>query len=290
MGQGLKSIDRVNAGSHRFWTREADLFAPTGTHNYWPTEVVTYVQGSDHDVFLGLGVPATMLGHDPDWTHHTSEDTVDKTDATEFRRVGVLAAAAAYWSATDASRQKQQMLRLGYLTAADTIAGRAQRVAQILAGPNSARARKRLQDNWRVLADLLNQQQNYLDGFLEERPPAPPEGMASEIKSAKVGGKGLRRLTLIPVDASAFESLAGDDRKWWDDQREQFAGDNPGGGLPTGPTFDLVAYEAINFMDGRRTAADIADLLGVEFNRDFDAAWVERLVGILEKLSLVKAN
>ena len=47
----------------------------------------------------GLGIPATMLGHDPDWTHHTSEDTPDKTDASEFRRVGVLASAAAYWAA-----------------------------------------------------------------------------------------------------------------------------------------------------------------------------------------------
>ena len=38
-----------------------------------------------------------MFGHDPDWTHHTSEDKIDKTDASEFRRVGVMAIAAAYF-------------------------------------------------------------------------------------------------------------------------------------------------------------------------------------------------
>ena len=54
-------------------------------------EAIPYAQGSDHDVFLGLGIPATMFGHDPDWTHHTSEDKIDKTDASEFRRVGVFA-------------------------------------------------------------------------------------------------------------------------------------------------------------------------------------------------------
>jgi hypothetical protein len=81
-------------------TREANLFAPTGTRNYWPAEMIDYYQGSDHDLFLGVGVPSTMFGHDPDWTHHTSEDTPDKTDASEFLRVGVLAANATYWIAT----------------------------------------------------------------------------------------------------------------------------------------------------------------------------------------------
>jgi hypothetical protein len=69
-------------------TREASLYAPTGTRNYWLAEAIAYAQGNDHDAFLGLGIPATMLGHDPDWTHHTSEDKIDKTDASEFRRVG----------------------------------------------------------------------------------------------------------------------------------------------------------------------------------------------------------
>ena len=81
-------------------TREANLYAQTGTRNYWLPEAIPYAQGSDHDVFLGLGIPATMLGHDPDWTHHTSEDKIDKTDASEFRRVGVFASAAAYWLAS----------------------------------------------------------------------------------------------------------------------------------------------------------------------------------------------
>src|SRR6185437_8756919 len=81
-------------------TREANLFAPTGTRNYWQPEAISYAQGSDHDVFLGLGIPATMLGHDPDWTHHTSEDKIDKTDASELRRAGALASAAAWCMAS----------------------------------------------------------------------------------------------------------------------------------------------------------------------------------------------
>jgi len=65
---------------------------------------------------------------------------------------------------------------------------------------------------------------------------------------------------------------------------------SPGGGLPIRPPFMQVMFEAINFMDGKRSSADIADLLGMEFNRDFDGAWVDRLVAILAKLKLVQAS
>jgi hypothetical protein len=95
---------------------------------------------------------------------------------------------------------------------------------------------------------------------------------------------------LIPIYAATYESLSGDDRKWWDEQEVAFASDSPGGGLPMRPPFEQVTFEAINFMDGRRSTADIARLLAVEFNRDFDVAWVDRLVGILAKLKLVNAT
>ncbi|MCI0350806.1 MAG: DUF4910 domain-containing protein [Acidobacteriales bacterium] len=92
-------------------TREANLYAPTGTRNYWPTEMIPYTQGSDHDIFNGLGIAGTMLGHDPDWTHHSSEDKLDKTDASEFRRVGVLASAVS-WCVS--ALQQDDWKRLAY--------------------------------------------------------------------------------------------------------------------------------------------------------------------------------
>ena len=81
-------------------TKEAELYAPSGTRHIWAAEEYPYAQGSDHDIFLGMGIPSTMLGHDPDWTHHTSEDTIDKTDASELRRVGVFATTAAVFMAS----------------------------------------------------------------------------------------------------------------------------------------------------------------------------------------------
>jgi hypothetical protein len=40
-------------------------------------------------------------------------------------------------------------------------------------------------------------------------------------------------------------------------------------------------------MDGDRSAADIARLLSTEFLLPFDAAWVERVVGILAARGIV---
>ncbi len=268
-------------------TREADLYAQTGTRNYWPAGMNPYVQGSDHDLFLGLGIAATMLGHEPDWTHHTSEDTIDKTDATEFRRVGTLASAAAYWAA---SAEKEQWRQLAYRATADMIADRSRRIGRLLADSRSPETQRRLKLNSEIVSTLAAQQQRDREDFLAGKSPsaAPFDITTIGRVPSPASGTGPRRLSLPPFDKSAFESLAGDDKKWWDEQHARFDVDGPGGGLPTEPTFDLIAFEAVNLMDGKRSTADIADLISAEFNRDFDKAWVERLVGILAKQGLVK--
>ncbi len=258
-------------------TREAALYAPSGTRNYWPAEMAPFAQGSDHEPLLGIGVPATMLGHDPDWTHHTSEDTPDKTDASEFRRVGVLATGAAVWLAT---AEPEDLRRLSHLGAADIIAGRAQRIARALGDPDSAATQRRIQENAKVMAVL---QSGYLNG---RTPPANPSALGPASATQTRGG-GLRRQTLLPIAAPAYEPLTGDDRKWWDEQSRRFSGGSSGGSLPTGVTFGTLVFETINFMDATRTSVDIAGLLSAEFDWDIEAAWVERLVGILAGLGLV---
>jgi hypothetical protein len=266
-------------------TREADLYATGGTRNHWLAEISPYVQGSDHDVFLGLGIASTMLGHDPDWTHHTSEDTVDKTDASEFRRVGVLAAATAYWAG---SAGRDEWLRLWHRTTGDMLADRTQRVSRILASPGSPAARQRLRANQQVMGPLLNQQQRDRDSFLNAKSDAAAFDITTlGVFPSRAGSSGPHRLSLPPFDSSVFEALSGDDRKWWDEQQARFASEAPGGGLPTQPPFDLIAFEAVNFMDGKRTTADIADALSAEFDRDFAPEWVDRVVEVLVKQGLV---
>jgi hypothetical protein len=228
-------------------TRAADLYAPTGTRNYWLPEIINYAQGSDHDVFLGLGIPATMLGHDPDWTHHTSEDTIDKTDASELRRVGTLASAAAWWIGDGGEEKSARVL-----------------------------------DSWfQMEGDSTVQKLNFyrdLGGFTHT------SAAANKRKPAR-GGPGPHRLTLLPLDSSVFSSLEGEDKKWVQTQQERFADDSEG--LATKPTFDLLAFETVNLMDGHRSTSEIADTLSAEFLTDIDQDWVDKLVGILAAQKLV---
>ncbi len=251
-------------------TREADLYAQTGTRNYWQPEAIPYAQGSDHDVFLGLGIPATMFGHDPDWTHHTSEDKIDKTDASEFRRVGVFASAAAWFMAA-ADSQSWKRVRAGAY--ADRVAELARRLAQ---DSTSDAAAKRVLKN----REEFDAQSDRLDSLTPQAGAAPTRNT-----SASGATNGPHRQTLLPLDASAFENASPDDKKWLGEQTARFASDSEG--LSTKADFGVISFEAVNFMDGKRSTAEIADLLSAEYLVDIDQAWVDRLVSILEKQKLV---
>src|SRR5262249_48094054 len=99
---------------------------------------------------------------------------------------------------------------------------------------------------------------------------------------------GPRRLTLLPLDASAFEGISAEDAKWLAEQEARFASDSEG--LATKPNFPLISFEAVNFMDGHASTSAIADMLSAEYLLDIDQAWVDRLVSILAKQKLVAAN
>ena len=241
-------------------TREANLFAPTGTHNYWPTEVIPYTQGSDHDMFLGLGIPSTMLGHDPDWTHHTSEDTVDKTDASELLRVGTMASAAVEWMAS--AGEEEWQLVINRTTAALT--GRSMETAM----------------RWREAG--MGQFPKTLWGAVIKHTGIGP---SFTTQLPQETGIGPRRLTLLPLSPVVFADLTGDDKKWWEEQDAKFA--HLVESLATKPTFELLVYETLNFMDGHRSTSNIAQLLSAEYLMPFDQAWVDRLVKILAERKLV---
>ena len=244
-------------------TRAARLTAPTGTRNHWPAEMSAYAQGSDHDMLLGQGIPASMFWHSDDWTHHSSADTADRTDATELRRVGVLAAAAAYWIASADAAQWQ---RLAPAVAADRLRAKTARLVS-LERRGETRLARRLQEEIAAGAPALMSVTLSPRGVILE-PAAPAAAVAVR--------RGARRLGSSLVAGTLFESLSGADEKWMADQR-----------VAT-PQFSLALYETLNFMDGQRSSADIADLLTIELESTFTAEWVERLTSILASLELVE--
>ena len=253
-------------------TREADLYAQTGTRNYWQPEAIPYAQGSDHDVFLGLGIPATMFGHDPDWTHHTSEDKIDKTDASELRRVGAFATAAAWFLATADPPAWKKLRTAGYADRVQELVRRLAQDATVLRDTPSKGTLKNREE--------FEDQSYYLDSILKTG-----DAQARRHNNTQGSTSGPRRLTLLPLNASAFEGVSGEDQKWLAEQETRFASDSEG--LATKPNFALITFEAMNFMDGHTTTAEISALLSAEYLLDIDQNWVDRLVSILEKQKLV---
>src|SRR5882724_2100844 len=253
-------------------TRDARLFGGAGTHNYWQPEAAAHTLGSDHEIFLGLGIPSTMFGHDPDWTHHTSEDTVDKTDASELLRVGVMASAASEWMAAADPHDWGALDPIALLSNGTEVVKR-EETAQLL-------------DDER-LGTLLS------EAFQQIGKMQPPSNGAEYYPNLdgyrKVSDRtmGPHRLALLPINSKdLFAGLLGDDKPWWDAQEGRFA-DPHGDLLPEGPTMDKLVWETINFMDGHRSTAEIGDLLSAEYLVDIDQVWVNRLVKILETKKLV---
>ncbi len=54
----------------------------------WQTREHPFEGGSDHQVFLGAGIPAVLFWHFTDFSYHTSADRIELVDAEELRRSG----------------------------------------------------------------------------------------------------------------------------------------------------------------------------------------------------------
>ena len=70
------------------------VVAPNGSQDPFYFQVEKYYGASDHAVFLNQGIPAVIFVTWPDPWYHSSQDTPDKLDSTQFKRVGVVGVAA----------------------------------------------------------------------------------------------------------------------------------------------------------------------------------------------------
>jgi hypothetical protein len=181
-----------------------------------------------------------------------------------------------------------QWLRFASIGTGEMIADYARRIATITAGPSSESAKKRLQTDLQAMASMLEQQQHYASEFLEKGDNIF-EIKQIDTRARDSAGVRPRKLSLIPYNGQLLlvDTLPADDQKWWAEQERRFESESPGGGLPLRPPFAVITFEAVNFMDSKRTTGEIAELLSSEFNQDIDQTWVERLVAILIKLDLV---
>jgi hypothetical protein len=90
-----------------------DLQSINGSSHPFAYRVLPFSGGSDHYVFNdgALKVPSVMFNRD-DIFHHTSLDTPDKVDPTELRRVCFIALGSSYYLANASEEEAKDMARL----------------------------------------------------------------------------------------------------------------------------------------------------------------------------------
>lgn len=71
-----------------------DVLSPNGSRDPFNIKVDKYYGSSDHATYMQHGIPAIIFNTWPDPWYHSSQDTPDKLDATQFKRAAVVSIGA----------------------------------------------------------------------------------------------------------------------------------------------------------------------------------------------------
>lgn len=251
-----------------------DIFAPSGSRTRFRYSVDDYVGGSDH-VWLndaGVGVPSVLLMHWPDNFYHSSEDSPDKVDPSELKRVGLIAFASVRYlcAATGAEverlaarvaahgriRLMQEVNRaLTYVRDAQTAALARARLRSLVEREARAIASCAALDSTQcavveaVAASFRREESAALNRFLSRLPPAAAEPAFTE------GGLVVRR------NGRYLSSM------WRNNLRDRLPPEESARAiafLTSLPQGDFSAFELFNLFDGQRTLAEVADVVETE--------------------------
>lgn len=301
--------DGQEAAQEDAW-RSGGVVAPTGSRDPFYYRLDGYGGGSDHIVFVegAPRVPAVFFNVWPDMWYHTGSDTPDKSDATQFKRVVAISAAAALFLANAGPAEAERMM-------ADIASRQLGRLGRDLAKAEGHLARAdaktvhaALKEARAVLRQALVRERDTLASvrFFSKGDPkaegrltarlASLEGLGSSylkgvealyadrcrdlgVKTAKpaLTPDEVRLARVVPVKTDKLKGMMG----IWQ-MREELQK------LKYQPPVAILRAESElkNFMDGKRSVLEIRDAASAEFE-PIPLADVEKWVEIYEKLGLV---
>jgi hypothetical protein len=295
------------------------IFAPTGTRDPFQFRVEEFWAPSDHEEMVegSIGVPSVEFGH-PDSYIGTQEDNLDKVDATQMRRSVVIIASTAYYLA---SVGRDDLPRLAPVLLANAHARMGREAARALEmmeiAPSDGFA-VQYREAKNVLAQSLRRELATIDSLQKiDRGPSVAALVArlrKQLEAAHaVHDAGLRdRVTALaserkltmhePVPSPAErqldtlvptrnDAIRGPVNLWRPEYGSIWIARKTGnpdvlGQVPLTRRGRFVAYEALNFVDGRRTLLEIRDAVSAEYG-PLDAIEVEQYFRFLERLGVV---
>jgi len=247
-------FDQVVRASARYAEGRGDAAAglvwPPGSREAFLGDVRPLELGSDHEVFeaAGFGVPMVYFHDYPDVTIHTQKDVPENLDATKLGRVAYMGAGIAYTLAALPESEQDRMYDLAFADASARIA------RAPLAGDSSLAMREAIATGiaelesvarlWPSTADAtpVVEEIARLRAELSAQPrPADPR---VPVRNPEIRG---------PLQVYYFDYLrragvgAGPDAS-----KTALAAREDGG---------LLAYEAFNLADGKRSISEIRDAL-----------------------------
>ncbi|MBZ0113317.1 MAG: DUF4910 domain-containing protein [Thermoanaerobaculia bacterium] len=275
-----------------------EIRTPRGSLSTFNFAVTPYSGGSDHNMFIDRRVPGMMFGHDPDYTHHTSEDTPDKVDPVELEREEIIASGAMLYLANLTDPQATELALYAGGNAAGRLGRAASRAFGLVAGADreslgaaGAEAQLVLDEELRVARQTLESIAWFsADGEAARRAGiAQLDGQHAVLTSALDGqlaerGLGERpldlgfdldprvpvRTTRGPIDGSYLDEHLGSEDVAWLRSKDH-------------PIRGTVQFELHNFMDGKLSVTELRNAVSAELTPVDHAAvkrYVEMLVGI----------
>jgi len=279
--------------------RGMNIRTPRGSLSEPNILLTPYSGGSDHNIFIDRKIPGMMLGHSPDYTHHTSEDTPDKVDPVELERSEMLALSTFWYLANLTEVQGAELAFLAGSRAAERLGDaawegsrrihraspeeRANAFAEVMNALDHhtewAKAAVRdilhFNDGAMVAAAVegqvlaLERHSQTLISFFDGMAAGMGLGSGSKLSLARaVDSRVPARLTRGPLGGGLPASGLSPERQAW-----YASPDYPLGGNH--------AFELLNFMDGERTITQIRDALSAEYGpvpTEAVAQFVEDLV------------
>ena len=261
---GQAFFDEVVAASARHAERGGDgyqgIVTPGASRDVFLGDIRPIELGSDHEVFSAAGWNIPMLYfHDwPDVTIHTNKDQPENLDATKLGRVTYLGAGIAYTLAALPETEAPKLVAMAQASAAKDLA--------------QARLRAALSDGARDGEIAMREAVAVNEAKLvsiERRWPstaAPARDLATWLKTEPLMvASGDARDARVPVRDPGIRGPLG--VYYYDHFTEALAARSVSEStLPSLPALDgmdagLMEYEALNLADGRRSVAEIRDVL-----------------------------
>ncbi|NLG80827.1 MAG: DUF4910 domain-containing protein [Firmicutes bacterium] len=289
----------------------------------WHHNIAGFAGGSDHYILVdsSFKVPCVYLGHWPDRFYHSNMDTVERLDADELLRVGLVAGSTALTFAAGDLEAAEFMMNV-----AD--AGARQRVTKAASAsceaavmcPDPSKRPETARAFARRLDVLLDRDLAALDEVARLVPADDASRVREMARALKRGIRAAARTSRAkvnlfagtadtgiqegPTRARRREALGSSDEagagavytrlfrgpldpaylydRVGERRREHYEGKQK-----DDPSFQLKLIEAVNYMDGRRTLGRIAALVATEFP-GFTLDDLKGFVEDLEKAGLVR--